>query len=92
MGPLDFSRHLLSFAAPALAVALLVTLAARVILPRAHAPRNWWLPFILNLAVGLMVLAAGLWWYGRDGKMMTYTAMVFAVATSQWLAARAWRP
>lgn len=91
MGPLDFARHLLSFAAPSLAVALLVTLAARVILPRAQAPRSWWLPFLLSFAVGLVVLAAGLWWYGRDGKMTTYAAMILAVATTQWVVARAWR-
>jgi hypothetical protein len=91
LGPLDLARHLLSFAAPAAAVALLVTLAARVILPRANAPRSWWLPFVINLAVGLVVLAAGLWWYGRDGKIMTYAAMVAAVATIQWLVARGWR-
>jgi len=26
-----------------------------------------------------------------DGKMATYAALVLAVATSQWLLARAWR-
>jgi hypothetical protein len=37
------------------------------------------------------VLASGLWWFGRDGKMATYTALVIAVATCQWLSGRAWR-
>jgi hypothetical protein len=31
------------------------------------------------------VLALGLWYYGRDGKMATYSAMVLAAASSQWL-------
>jgi hypothetical protein len=35
--------------------------------------------------------AAGLWYFGRDGKVATYAAVVLAVATAQWLAARAWR-
>jgi hypothetical protein len=39
----------------------------------------------------LVVLAAGLWWFGHDGKMATYAALAVAVATSQWLAGRAWR-
>jgi len=77
--------------APALAVALLVTLAARFILPRGGSLRSWWTPFAINLGVGLLVLAGGLWLYGRDGKMLTYAALVAAVATSQWLMGRAWR-
>lgn len=91
MGPLDIATHLLSFAAPALAVALVVTLAARLVLPRSGAPRRWWLPFAVNLGVGVAVLGAGLWWYGRDGKMLTYAALVVAVATAQWVMGRAWR-
>lgn len=91
MGPVDFFIHLLSFAAPALAVALLVTFAARFILPRSGSPGSWWTPFAVNLAVGLLVLGAGLWFYGRDGKMLTYAALVVAVATCQWLMGRAWR-
>ena len=91
MNLLDILIHLLSFAAPAFAVALLVTLAARLILPAPAAGGRWWAPFLANFVVGLAILGAGLWYFGRDGKMMTYAALVVGVATSQWLMARAWR-
>jgi hypothetical protein len=91
VGPLDFTIHLLSFVAPALAVALLVGLAARLLLPRAVARPPWWAGFAINAAVGVAVLLAGLWAFGRDGKMATYLALVLAEATSQWLSGRAWR-
>jgi hypothetical protein len=41
--------------------------------------------------VGVAVLAAGLWFFGRDGKMATYAALVVAVATCEWIGRRAWR-
>ena len=91
MGFLDLTDHLLSFVAPAFVVALLVTLATRLVLPRAVGGPGWWARFALNFAAGLAALAAGLWYFGRDGKMATYAAVVLAVATAQWLAARAWR-
>ncbi len=91
LSPLAFLLHLLSFLAPALAVAALVALAARVVLPPAARPRSWWLAFVLNFAAGTVVLCAGLWYFGHDGKMATYTALVLAVASMQWLAGRAWR-
>jgi hypothetical protein len=88
---IDFLAHALSFAAPALAVAVLVALGARLLLPRDPAGRAWWFFAAINFAAGLAVLGAGLWYFGRDGKMATYTALVLVVATSQWAAARAWR-
>lgn len=91
MGPLDFIHHLLSFAAPAFGVALVVTLAARVLLPRGTARLGWWPSFALNFIAGLVVLGAGLWYFGRDGKMATYAALVLVVATVQWLGGRGWR-
>ena len=91
MSPLALAVHLLSFAAPALVVAVLVALAGRLVLPRSGRPQRWWLPVALNFIAGVAVLGAGLWWFGRDGKMATYSALVIAVATCQWLSGRAWR-
>jgi zinc transporter ZupT len=91
VSPIDLSIHLLSFVAPALVVAVLVALAGSLLLPRSGRPQRWWLPVALNFIAGVAVLASGLWWFGRDGKMATYTALVIAVATCQWLSGRAWR-
>jgi hypothetical protein len=91
LGFTDLLVHALSFAAPALAVALLVTLLAPLVLPRKGAGPGWWARFAINCAAGLAALGAGLWYFGRDGKMATYACLVLAVATAQWLTARAWR-
>lgn len=90
MGPIDFLLHLLGLLAPAFGVALGVTLAARLVLPRRSPPLAWWAPLAINFAAGAAVTLAGLWYFGRDGKMLTYAALVVGVATTHWLAARAW--
>jgi hypothetical protein len=91
VSPLELARHVLAFLAPALAVAALVALGARLVLPPASRPRSAWLAFGLNFAAGAAALAAGLWFFGHDGKMATYAALVLAVASMQWLGGRAWR-
>ena len=91
MGPIDFSIHLLSFFAPSFAVAVLVSLAGRVLLPRNNQPKRWWLPVSLNFLAGAAALVGGLVLFGRDGKMLTYAAMLVAIASAQWLGGRAWR-
>jgi hypothetical protein len=91
LGPLDLADHLLSFAAPAFAVALLVTLAAPWLLPGGRPGLGWRGRFALSFIAGLGALAAGLWYFGHDGKMATYAGLVLAVATAQWLACRGWR-
>lgn len=91
MGPLDLLYHLTGFAAPALFLALLLPLLAPVFVPNRPPARSLWAQVAINLIVGLAVLAAGLWWFGRDGKMATYAALAVAVASSQWLASRAWK-
>ena len=90
MGPLAAADHLLGFAAPALFVGLLVAVLARFFWREARA-RGWWLTVIVNCLCGSAALAAGLVLFGVDGKMATYAGLVLAVATSQWLLARAWR-
>ena len=41
--------------------------------------------------VGVVALGAGLWGFGRDGKMASYGLLLVAVATVQWLMAGGWR-
>ena len=90
MGPLDFTFHVLGFAAPALFVALAVTFAARFV-GAASASLRWWSQAAINFTAGLVVLAAGLWYFGVDGKMATYAGVVGAVAMAQWLCGRGWK-
>jgi hypothetical protein len=91
MGPLDLTLHLLGFFAPAMAVAALVAAASRLIMSRGSAGLSAWAHAAINFVVGGLVLTAGLWVFGVDGKMLTYAALVLAVASSQWLSSRAWQ-
>lgn len=91
MGPIDTLWHLLSFVAPALAVAAAVALLAPLLLRRGADGRHWLGQAAINSVAGIGALVAGLWWFGVDGKMASYGALVGAVATSQWICSRAWR-
>lgn len=91
MGVTDLLNHGLNFAAPAAALAVLVALAARLLLPRGGAMPGWWACVAINFAAGLGVLGAGLWLGGRDGLMGTYATLVVVVASCQWLLGQGWR-
>lgn len=91
MGFFDILLHLSGFAGPAIALALLMPLAGRLLLGRKGPVRRYWPQAGLALAVGLAVLLAGLWVFGRDGKMATYAALVVAVGSTQWLLSGGWR-
>jgi hypothetical protein len=75
--------HVANFLAPALVVALMLSL-----LPRLRWGKARWRGFIqdtlwLTLA-GVSVLLAGLIWFGRDGKMATYAALVVVQGSAAW--------
>jgi hypothetical protein len=91
MGPLDLLDHLLNFAVPALFVGVLLALAAKALVRRAPAAPALWKQMAINVVGGLGVMLAGLAFFGRDGKMATYAALVVVCATSQWLLLRGWR-
>ncbi len=91
MGPLDLLNQLLNFLAPALFVAVVTSLVARVFMRKGHATLTWWSQTAINFVVGAIALLLGLWYFGNDGKMATYTALVLGCATSQWLTGRGWR-
>ena len=85
MGFIDFMNHLLNFVAPALAVGLMLAICA-LWLGAKYSPRwSWVRQTGANTAVGVLVLVLGLLFFGRDGKMATYAAMVLACAACQML-------
>ena len=91
MGYFDLTIHLLSFAAPAVGVAFLLASAGRWVGGPEARRHPWWVAFLADFLVGLAVLFAGLWLFGRDGKMATYALLVLAAATAQWFVGRGWR-
>jgi hypothetical protein len=92
MGPLDLFFHLLSFVAPAFAIAALVAFGARLLVPAGAERGRWWVHLAANFCAGALVLAAGLWHFGVDGKMATYAALVAVIGTTQWFCSRGWKP
>ena len=87
----DILLHLLNFVAPALVLAVLMPVLARLLLRRQVPLLAWWGQILVNLVVGVVVLLACLWWLGRDGKMLAYALLALAAASSQWLLLRGWR-
>jgi hypothetical protein len=76
--------HLLNFVAPAVGVALLLWGLPRL-WPKARKGRWSARTELLALCgLGALVLLAGLVVFGRDGKMLSYAALVFAQGTLVW--------
>jgi hypothetical protein len=88
MGFFDLLNHLLNFAAPALFVGALVAFAAPSLAKKWASARSRLRQAAINSGVAIVVLLAGLWFFGHDGKMATYGALVLAVASCQWWASR----
>lgn len=88
MGPLDLLYHLLNFVAPALAVGVLLALGTPFFMGNKPLARVFVVQAAMNTIAGVLALVVGLWFFGRDGKMLSYAALVLAVATSQWFTAK----
>ena len=92
MDIIAFALHLINFALPALFLAIVLTGCGKLVW-RAQ-PGRWssWQQIGILFGLGLAVLVAGLMWFGTDGKMLTYLALVLVCGTSQWLMRRGSRP
>ena len=88
MGSLDQLNHFLNFLAPALAVGLVLALFGPFVgAQRPEAPGILG-QIAMNVVAGALALAGGLWFFGNDGKMASYGAMVFVCTLCQALALR----
>lgn len=88
MDPLTLALHLIGFVLPALGLAALLGLALWMRGPgRLTSGLRWrqasratgWMA-----AAGVVVLAAGLIGFGRDGRMLTYAALVLVLGSLAW--------
>ena len=91
MSAFNLLDHLLNFVAPAFAVAGVLALLAGFLLPAAVGAPGRWTQFALNFVAGVVVLGAGLAYFGRDGMMLTYAALVVVCGTGQWWLGRGWK-
>lgn len=74
--------HFANFVLPALLVAALLQLFAGIGCKRRAG--GWVSEFGGLAGAGVLVLLAGLLVFGRDGKMLSYTALVLAQGTLVW--------
>jgi hypothetical protein len=84
MGVLALLNHAINFLAPAIWLALLMPLASRLLMKKWCVARTLSSQVAIHFVVGSLVLGAGLVVFGRDGKMLTYLALVVLGATCQW--------
>lgn len=80
-----FFVHLANFLAPAAVVAVLLAGLPRL-WPQARKGRaGFWRHVAWLSLAGALVLLAGLAWFGRDGKMATYAALMLVQGSLAWL-------
>lgn len=80
---LEFLGHSAGFMAPAVVMAFILWGVPRLRRAGRAAPGARLEAFMLVVA-GVVVLLAGLVYFGRDGKMATYAALVMVQGTLAW--------
>jgi Mg2+/Co2+ transporter CorB len=88
MATLDLFNHLINFLAPALAVGVVLALVGPWFMKKSPSAPGLFAQSAINFVAGALALGAGLWFFGNDGKMASYGAMVVVCAISQALAVR----
>jgi hypothetical protein len=91
MGFLALLNHAINFVAPAAWLALLVPLLSRYFMKKRPVAHTYTSQAAIHFVAGLVALLIGLALFGRDGKMLTYLAVVLLIATSQWVMLKGWR-
>src|SRR6185437_11847969 len=82
----DAFWHIANFFSPSLSVAVIAASAAKLLWRRELAAVSWQRLVICSAIPMALVAAAGLVIFERDGKMVTYVAMVCVCAASLWWA------
>ena len=81
-------NHGINFLAPAFWLAWLLPLVSRYVMKNKPLGLALSVQAALLFAVGAAVLTFGLMLFGRDGKMLTYLALVLTLAAAQAFVSR----
>lgn len=84
MGPIDAFWHLLNLFLPALGLGALAAAGARLLWRQETRAVAWWRLALAASAAGAAATVGGLLWFGQDGRMASYGAMVVAAALTLW--------
>lgn len=87
MTPLDLVWHLLNFMAPAVTLATLTVVLAKLVWRQALRGMSWRRLWLFAVGAAAAAGLVGLVVTGRDGKVSTYGAMVLACAAGTYWAA-----
>jgi len=85
--PLDGTWHILNFLAPGIGIGLFAAAITRLLWYAELRGTSWLRLWMWGSIPAVLMCAAGLVVFGRDGKMATYGAMVAACAGGVWWAA-----
>ncbi len=88
---MDQLYHLTNFLAPALAVGVALAVSGPLFIKKTPSSPGFIVQTAINVIAGTAALGLGLWFFGRDGKMASYAALLVVGATSQWACGRGWR-
>lgn len=91
MGLLALFNHLINFLAPVLWLALLLPLLSLFLFKKKPVALTYKAQVALHFVALLVALLVGLVLFGRDGKMLTYLALVLLSASSQWVMVKGWK-
>ena len=69
----------------ALGLVLLSRLMGRFFMSKRPLRHAWWAQIAIIFIANVPVLAAGLVFFGNDGKMLTYAGLVLCAALCQWV-------
>lgn len=86
MTPIQQVWHLANFLAPAALTAVIAVALAKWLWRRELAGAGWFGLTLWSALAGEAAMVGGLLIAGRDGAMLTYVAMVLAVALALWIA------
>jgi ABC-type branched-subunit amino acid transport system permease subunit len=84
MGLVEAFWHLFDFVYPALALGALSAAGAKLLWRAELAATPWWRLAAAVALSGVAVLVVGLVVFGRDGRMLTYAALVAVAAVVLW--------